>query len=429
MSRRFSSPVSRLATAENWPVTPMAARTESASRPTSWPATLTSPASAGMRVDRMFTAVVLPAPFGPSRAKIVPSWTVRSMPSSTTLSPKDFCSPVTAIAGLGADVVITSISFRAGCRGAAASGPADDDVAEARPRVDLEELVGRLRAVGRLHGVADGAEARVGVDLGRGAGVDTEVDLAVTGLERGGAARQLVHPDLAVRAAGGHVAAGVADGDGAVGGAHPQLAGDLADPGLAVGVLDDRGSVDRADAKPAGSGADLGMTGHVLDGDRSRAGVQVDRAGLVDLDAAGAHLGAALAERAGKTQGADPGLGADLRPRRQLDGHVDRPGLAQAHGALPWPLDEQAGRGVLDLGLLGCLDVLLVRAGAGTDFYDGVLPIAREDADVGCGQVDRGRDGLGGAERRHGDSPDGLVRGLAGKRTGGGGASASAPSR
>ena len=33
--------------------------------------------------------MVLPAPFGPSRAKIVPCGTVRSMPSSTVFSPKD----------------------------------------------------------------------------------------------------------------------------------------------------------------------------------------------------------------------------------------------------------------------------------------------------------------------------------------------------
>ena len=61
---RFSSPVSRPSTAENWPVTPIAARTASASRATSWPATRTSPPSAPIRVDRIWTAVVLPAPFG-----------------------------------------------------------------------------------------------------------------------------------------------------------------------------------------------------------------------------------------------------------------------------------------------------------------------------------------------------------------------------
>jgi len=62
----------------------------------------------------MWTVVVLPAPLGPSRAKMVPSGTIRSMPSSTTLSPKDFCSPVTAIAGLAADVVVIGVSSRGG---------------------------------------------------------------------------------------------------------------------------------------------------------------------------------------------------------------------------------------------------------------------------------------------------------------------------
>ena len=50
----------------------------------------------------MRTTVVLPAPLGPSRAKTVASGTSRSMPSSTTLSPKDLRSPEAQIAG-GAD--------------------------------------------------------------------------------------------------------------------------------------------------------------------------------------------------------------------------------------------------------------------------------------------------------------------------------------
>ena len=56
------------------------------------------PASAPIRVDRIWTVVVLPAPFGPSSAKIVPSATSRSMPSSTTWSPKDLRRPVAVIA-------------------------------------------------------------------------------------------------------------------------------------------------------------------------------------------------------------------------------------------------------------------------------------------------------------------------------------------
>ena len=98
MRFRFSSPVSRLSTAENCPVTPITARTASGSRERSWPATRTWPPSNPIKVDRICTAVVFPAPLGPSRAKIVPSATSRSMPSSTTLSPKDLRSPVAAIA-------------------------------------------------------------------------------------------------------------------------------------------------------------------------------------------------------------------------------------------------------------------------------------------------------------------------------------------
>src|SRR6266511_1836149 len=103
---RFSSPVSRLSTAENWPVTPIAARTESGSRATSWPATRTSPPSAPIKVERICTVVVLPAPLGPSSAKIVPSGTSRSMPSSTTWSPNDLRNVLALIAGRDGMVVI-----------------------------------------------------------------------------------------------------------------------------------------------------------------------------------------------------------------------------------------------------------------------------------------------------------------------------------
>ena len=49
--RRFSSPVNCLSTAETWPVTPIRPRTAAGSRATSWPPTLTSPASAARSVD------------------------------------------------------------------------------------------------------------------------------------------------------------------------------------------------------------------------------------------------------------------------------------------------------------------------------------------------------------------------------------------
>ena len=100
ISCRFSSPVSRSSSAENWPVTPIAARTPSGSARRSWPATRSSPASAGSSVVRIRTIVVLPAPFGPSSAKIVPSSTVTSTWSSTRFSPNDLRTPVAMIAGV-----------------------------------------------------------------------------------------------------------------------------------------------------------------------------------------------------------------------------------------------------------------------------------------------------------------------------------------
>src|SRR5690606_14875766 len=96
--RRFSSPVSSWSTEANCPVTPMAARTAPVSAVTSCPATVTFPASGGSRVVSTFTIVVLPAPLGPSRAKIVPFRTSRSMPSSTTWSRQALRNPETATA-------------------------------------------------------------------------------------------------------------------------------------------------------------------------------------------------------------------------------------------------------------------------------------------------------------------------------------------
>jgi len=50
--------------------------------------------------------VLVPAPLGPSRAKFVPSATSRSMPSTTTWSPKDLRSQVARIAGWDGLVVM-----------------------------------------------------------------------------------------------------------------------------------------------------------------------------------------------------------------------------------------------------------------------------------------------------------------------------------
>src|SRR2546429_588252 len=84
----------------------MDSRTSAGCVATSKPATVAVPASGLSSVDRIFTTVVLPAPFGPGRAKIVPSVTVRSIPSSATWSPKDLRTARALIAS--ADVLVVT---------------------------------------------------------------------------------------------------------------------------------------------------------------------------------------------------------------------------------------------------------------------------------------------------------------------------------
>src|SRR3984885_12209295 len=95
---RFWVPVRSSSTEANWPVRPMFSRTLSAWVRTSNPLTRAVPASARSKVARMRTAVVLPAPFGPSRPSTVPLRTARSTSASALVSPKDFLSPVASIA-------------------------------------------------------------------------------------------------------------------------------------------------------------------------------------------------------------------------------------------------------------------------------------------------------------------------------------------
>src|SRR5207342_3459208 len=139
----------------------MAARTASGSAARSWPATRISPPSAPIRVDRICTMVVFPAPLGPSSEKIVPSATVRSMPSSTTLSPNDFRSPETETAVRVAIIVVIPLPFKGPVRD---SGAADHDVAVAGAGAHLDGLVGRPGAVRGVHVVVDPAELRVDVE-------------------------------------------------------------------------------------------------------------------------------------------------------------------------------------------------------------------------------------------------------------------------
>ena len=68
------------------------------------------PRSALMSVDRMRTVVVLPAPLGPSMAKMVPAGTSKSIPSSTTVPPNALPSPVTDSAAGAGDCMLGSMT-------------------------------------------------------------------------------------------------------------------------------------------------------------------------------------------------------------------------------------------------------------------------------------------------------------------------------
>ena len=67
--------------------TPMWRRTSPGCFTTSTPATVARPASGRAIVVRMRTAVVLPAPFGPSSPRIVPAWTENDTPARAWVSP------------------------------------------------------------------------------------------------------------------------------------------------------------------------------------------------------------------------------------------------------------------------------------------------------------------------------------------------------
>src|SRR6188508_1991606 len=78
----------------------------SASCETSTPRTDTSPPSGWRSPSRISTVVVLPAPLGPSRPKISPLATSKSMPSTAWTSPYRFVRPRTRMTGPPAAVVV-----------------------------------------------------------------------------------------------------------------------------------------------------------------------------------------------------------------------------------------------------------------------------------------------------------------------------------
>ena len=96
---RFSNPVRCSSTAANCPDRPMRLRTARGSASTSAPAMRARPASGVISVARIDTAVVLPAPFGPSRPRTVPAATVRSRPSSAVTLPYRFTRPLASTGG------------------------------------------------------------------------------------------------------------------------------------------------------------------------------------------------------------------------------------------------------------------------------------------------------------------------------------------
>ena len=103
-SRRFSRPVRFSSTAAYWPARPIAPRTSCGSLThVDRRAPRAVPASGRSTVVRIRTAVVLPAPLGPSNPKIVPSGISKSIPARACTSPNRFVRPVTRTAVVDMD--------------------------------------------------------------------------------------------------------------------------------------------------------------------------------------------------------------------------------------------------------------------------------------------------------------------------------------
>src|SRR6516165_3154373 len=95
---RLLTPDSPSSTEAYCPVRPISWRTWWAWRTTSYPHTSACPPSARRRVARIRTAVVLPAPFGPSTPSTVPCRATRSTPASAVVLPKRLTRPLASIA-------------------------------------------------------------------------------------------------------------------------------------------------------------------------------------------------------------------------------------------------------------------------------------------------------------------------------------------
>src|SRR5690606_1909008 len=150
-STRFSRPVRISSTAANCPVRLMDSRTSRARAATSKPLTLAVPASALSSVDRILTTVVLPAPFEPSRAKMLPRSTSKSTPRRTRSDLYDFSMPRTEIADACCVVIIRGHSHLSGVFSCGEVDRTDQPVAllvdPLALRVVLEECLGELHRV------------------------------------------------------------------------------------------------------------------------------------------------------------------------------------------------------------------------------------------------------------------------------------------
>jgi hypothetical protein len=73
--------------AESWNTRPIAARTPTASRTTSRPATIALPPLGAINVESMWMVELLPEPFGPSKPKNSPFAMSKSRPSTASTLP------------------------------------------------------------------------------------------------------------------------------------------------------------------------------------------------------------------------------------------------------------------------------------------------------------------------------------------------------
>ncbi len=110
--RRFWSAVSWLSSVESWKTRPMWRRTLSRAATTSKPLTRAAPAVGFASVQSMLIVVLLPAPLGPRKPNTSPGGTVKETPLTASISPKDFPSSSTSIAGGDVEVMAGTVTVQ-----------------------------------------------------------------------------------------------------------------------------------------------------------------------------------------------------------------------------------------------------------------------------------------------------------------------------